>query len=99
MAAQQAPAFEKDKLYNLPIIDIKPAPDQPRKYTDPQTLEELAASVKQLVILQPVLSRQGDQGDRGREYNDSKGGKVFLPCGKIAFADRFVSYAVETNPA
>jgi hypothetical protein len=33
MAAQQAPAFEKGKLYNLPIIDIKPDPDQPRKYT------------------------------------------------------------------
>jgi len=62
MAAQQAPAFEKGKLYNLPIIDIKPDPDQPRKYMDPQALEELAASVKQLGILQPVLFRQGEQG-------------------------------------
>jgi len=62
MADQQAPAFEKGILYNLPIIDIKPDPDQPRKYMDPQALEELAASVKQLGILQPVLFRQGDQG-------------------------------------
>jgi ParB family chromosome partitioning protein len=62
MAAQQAPAFEKGKLYNLPIIDIKPDPDQPRKYMDPQALEELATSVKQLGILQPVLFRQGEQG-------------------------------------
>ena len=44
MAAQQVPAFEKGKLYNLPIIDIRPDPDQPRKYMDPQALEELAAS-------------------------------------------------------
>ena len=43
MAAQQAPAFEKGKLYDLPIIDIKPDPDQPRKYMDPQALEEMAA--------------------------------------------------------
>jgi len=56
MAAQQAPAFEKGKLYNLPIIDIKPDPDQPRKYMDPQALEEMAASVKQLGILQPSFS-------------------------------------------
>ena len=62
MAAQQAPAFEKGKLYHLPIIDIKPDPDQPRKYMDPQALEELAASIKQLGILQPVLFRPGDQG-------------------------------------
>jgi hypothetical protein len=35
MAAKQAPAFEKGKLYNLPITDIKPDPDQPRKYMGP----------------------------------------------------------------
>jgi hypothetical protein len=35
MAAQQAPAFEMGKLYDLPIIDIKPDPDQPRKYVEP----------------------------------------------------------------
>lgn len=38
------------------------------------------------------------QGDRGKEYTDSKGGKVFLPCGKIAFADRFVAFNMG-NPA
>jgi hypothetical protein len=38
------------------------------------------------------------QGDRGREYTDSKGGKVFLPCGKIAFADRFIAFNMG-NPA
>lgn len=62
MAAKQAPAFEKGKLYNLPIIDIKPDPDQPRKYMDPQDLEDLAASIKQLGILQPVLFRPDEQG-------------------------------------
>ena len=54
--------FEKGKLYQLPIDDIKPDPDQPRKYLDPQALEELAASIKQLGILQPVLFRPTDTG-------------------------------------
>jgi ParB family chromosome partitioning protein len=62
MAAKQAPAFEKGKLHNLPIADIKPDPDQPRKYMEPQALEELAASIKQLGVLQPVLCRQGEKG-------------------------------------
>jgi ParB family chromosome partitioning protein len=57
-----APAFEKGKLYDLPIIDIRPDPDQPRKHMDPQSLAELADSVKRLGILQPVLFRQGEQG-------------------------------------
>lgn len=62
MIAEPAPAFEKGRLYDLPIIDIQPDPDQPRKYMAPQALEELAASIKQLGILQPVLFRQGEQG-------------------------------------
>ncbi len=57
-----ADVFEKGKLYQLPIGDIKPDPDQPRKYLDPQALEELAASIKQLGILQPVLFRPSDTG-------------------------------------
>ena len=54
--------FEKGKLYQLSVIDIKPDPDQPRKYLDPQGLEELAASIKQVGVLQPVLFRRGDSG-------------------------------------
>ena len=53
MVAEQAPAFEKGELYHLPIIDIKPDSEQPRKYMDVQALDELAASIKQLGVLQP----------------------------------------------
>jgi hypothetical protein len=45
-----------------------------------------------------IGSATGTVGDGGREYKDSKGGKVFLPCGRQAFADRVVSYNVG-NPA
>ena len=62
MVTQKTPTFEKGKIYNLPIIDIRRDPNQPRKYMDLQALEELAASIKQFGILQPVLFRQGEQG-------------------------------------
>jgi len=49
--------YKKGKLYNLPIIDLKPDPNQPRKSMDPQALEELAASIKTHGIIQPILFR------------------------------------------
>ena len=36
--------YEKGKLYDLPIIDLKPDPNQPRKSMDLQALEDLAAN-------------------------------------------------------
>ena len=42
-------------LYNVPIEKINPNPNQPRKYFDPEALEELAQSIKQKGVLQPVI--------------------------------------------
>jgi ParB family chromosome partitioning protein len=49
--------YERGKLYDLPIIDLKPDPKQPRKSMDLQALEDLAASVKLKGIIQPILFR------------------------------------------
>jgi len=49
--------YEKGRLYELSIIDLKPDPNQPRKFMDPQALEDLAASLKRVGILQPLLFR------------------------------------------
>jgi len=49
--------YKKGKLYDLPIIDLTPDPNQPRKFMDPQALEDLAASVKRVGIIQPLLFR------------------------------------------
>lgn len=54
--------YEKGKLYDLPIIDLKPDPNQPRKSMDPQALEDLAASVKLKGIIQPILFRVAGTG-------------------------------------
>ena len=52
--------YEKGKLYDLPIIDLKADQNQPRKSMDPQALEDLAASVKLKGIIQPILFRVAD---------------------------------------
>ena len=50
-------AYEKGKLYDLPIGDLKPDPNQPRKSMDPQALEDLTASIAQHGVLTPILFR------------------------------------------
>lgn len=45
------------KVQNLPIEKIRPNPFQPRKYFDQLSLEELAASIKEYGIMQPVSVR------------------------------------------
>ena len=47
-------------LVRLSLVD--PKSDQPRKYFDKEALEELAASIKEHGLLQPILVREGDGG-------------------------------------
>ena len=49
--------YEKGKLYDIPIIDLKPDTNQPRKSMDLQALEDLAASIRLKGIIQPLLFR------------------------------------------
>ncbi len=46
----------------IPVDDIKPNPDQPRSRFDDESLEELAASIKEVGVLQPVVVTRDDQG-------------------------------------
>ena len=62
MAAEGASAagvtYEKGRLYRLPIGEIQPNPNQPRKYFDEEGLAELTQSITDKGVLQPVLVRQ-----------------------------------------
>jgi ParB family chromosome partitioning protein len=50
-----------DRVQNLFITAIKPNPDQPRRNFDAEALSQLAASIKQYGIIQPiVVSPKGD---------------------------------------
>ena len=44
-------------LANVPISRISPHPDQPRRHFDEEALNELAASIAQRGVIQPVIVR------------------------------------------
>ncbi len=45
-------------LSEIPIEQIEPNPDQPRREFDPQALQELAASIETMGIIAPITLRQ-----------------------------------------
>jgi ParB family chromosome partitioning protein len=60
-----APAALQDTLRMLPIEALEPGPFQPRGGMDGESLEELAASIREHGILQPILARP-KPGEPGR---------------------------------
>ncbi|HPX80938.1 MAG TPA: ParB/RepB/Spo0J family partition protein [Syntrophales bacterium] len=54
--------YIKGRIYKIEVGLLQPDPQQPRKYFDPEALNELTASVRKLGVLQPVLFRRDDQG-------------------------------------
>lgn len=49
-------------LTELPVTALRPNPDQPRDHFDEESLTSLAASIREIGVLQPVLVRQADDG-------------------------------------
>lgn len=49
---------ERMKVLSLPMYKIKPNPNQPRKYFDSISLEELAASIEEFGVIQPITVRK-----------------------------------------
>ena len=49
-------------LRDIPLHSIKPNPHQPRQLFDEDGLQELAASIAQIGVLQPILVRPADSG-------------------------------------
>ena len=46
------------------MADISPNPHQPRVHFDEESLIELASSIAQIGVLQPILVRPIERGDR-----------------------------------
>ncbi|NCN95439.1 MAG: ParB/RepB/Spo0J family partition protein [Bdellovibrionales bacterium] len=55
-AVPQVP--DKSRVWNIPIENIRANKDQPRKHFEKQALEELAASIKEKGIIQPILLKK-----------------------------------------
>jgi ParB family chromosome partitioning protein len=54
--------FPEGMLILVPVDEILPNPQQPRQYFDPDSLEELAESIKERGVLQPILVRRDEAG-------------------------------------
>ena len=46
----------------LPVADIEPNPNQPRQVFDEEELDELAESIREVGLLQPIVVRQRGSG-------------------------------------
>jgi ParB family transcriptional regulator, chromosome partitioning protein len=53
---------QRTVLTLLPVRDVRPNPDQPRKHFDEEKLGELAASIKLHGLLQPIVVRRTESG-------------------------------------
>lgn len=54
--------FDGGRVLFLPVEDIAPNPDQPRRVFSQPELEELAASIQALGVLQPLTVRRRENG-------------------------------------
>jgi ParB family chromosome partitioning protein len=72
-------------LRDVPVGSVRPNPHQPRRHFDEDSLSSLAASVRELGVLQPVLVRQVDDGFEliagERRWRAAKrAGLATIPC-------------------
>ena len=61
-ASSSIAASRTDGLAMLPIANIVPHPDQPRRHFDDEALSELAASIAARGVIQPVIVRTTSDG-------------------------------------
>lgn len=57
---EEEQAQENDTLRNLKITEVEPNRDQPRKRFDQEALEELAQSIQEYGLIQPIVVTQKD---------------------------------------
>ena len=75
----------KEVIEKIKIIEIEPNKDQPRKNFDEESLEELANSIKEYGVIQPIIVTKKDNyyqivaGER-RWRAAKKAGLTEMPC-------------------
>lgn len=75
-------------LVEIPVSQIRPNPHQPRVHFDEESLDELAASITQIGVLQPILVRPVDEpaGDGGVVYELIAGERRWRASGRAGLA-------------
>ena len=59
---EQPEERDENKIFKLKISQVDPKSDQPRKYFDKEALEDLANSIVENGLLQPILVREYGEG-------------------------------------
>jgi ParB family chromosome partitioning protein len=62
--AQRSPAYGDGNVFTCPLEKIVPQKGQPRQHFDPQKLDELAASIREHGLVEPLVVRRMPDGDR-----------------------------------
>lgn len=82
--------FENDAIFHIEVDKIKPNPYQPRKDFDEESLKELAASIREFGVIQPlVVSKIEKEVETGTEVEYQLiAGERRLMASKIAGLER-----------
>ena len=91
--AEPRPAPQEDGFLEVAVDAIEPNPDQPRRTFDPTALEELAASIGELGVLQPLLLQRRPAG-----RFELIAGERRLRAARRAGLDRVPAVIVHTDP-
>ncbi len=83
--SQESTSENTSKVLELPIAEIRPREDQPRRFFSDEKLEELAQSIKEHGVIQPIVVRKTDQGyeiiaGERRWRASRKAGLEFIPA-------------------
>jgi ParB family transcriptional regulator, chromosome partitioning protein len=102
-APEETASKDGAELRNIPVQSLTRSPYQPRREFDAESLGELAASVKEHGILQPILVRAVDGGfqviaGERRWQAAVRAGLVTVPCRVVDVIDKTAcEYALEEN--
>ena len=55
------------KTSKMPLADIEPNKNQPRKYFDDEHLDDLTNSIRELGVIQPIIIRRSKTGNSNYE--------------------------------
>lgn len=62
MERKKNPLFQSNRIYQIPIDLIVPNPGQPRRHFEEQAMRELAESVRQHGVIQPLSVQKNGSG-------------------------------------
>lgn len=83
------PNVRMASVFVLPVEDLQPNPEQPRKHFDAESLEELSASIQQFGLLEPIVARPipGTQHQSQKRYEIVAGERRWRACQKAGLLE------------